>query len=114
MENLAALCNKAISQTCMSCVEGCSGYPPAFISVSGHSRACTPGGCHNCTAHSLVQEGGKGGKLPDEAITPKGEDYSKWYLDLVAKAQLADYGPVRGAHWTSLIGFLTPKGMVPS
>eukprot|EP00983_Pelagomonas_calceolata_P135277 1162142-Pelagomonas_calceolata.AAC.6 len=39
--------------------------------------------------------GGKaeGGKVPDEAITPKSEDYSKWYLDIVAKAQLADYGP---------------------
>jgi hypothetical protein len=25
-----------------------------------------------------------------------GEDFSRWYLDLVAKADLADYGPVRG------------------
>jgi prolyl-tRNA synthetase len=29
-------------------------------------------------------------------ITPKGEDYSQWYLDVVLKADLADYGPVRG------------------
>jgi prolyl-tRNA synthetase len=29
-------------------------------------------------------------------ITPKGEDYSQWYLDVVLKAELADYGPVRG------------------
>lgn len=29
-------------------------------------------------------------------ITPKAEDYSKWYLDVVRKAELADYGSVRG------------------
>jgi hypothetical protein len=23
------------------------------------------------------------------------EDFSRWYLDVVAKAELADYGPVR-------------------
>jgi prolyl-tRNA synthetase len=35
-------------------------------------------------------------KTIEEAITPKSEDFSKWYLDIVAKASLADYGPVRG------------------
>lgn len=35
-------------------------------------------------------------KQNEEAITPKSEDFSKWYLDLVARAELADYGPVRG------------------
>jgi len=55
----------------------------------------------NCVLRIRQQGGGKGGdkgggKVPEEAITPKSEDYSKWYLDLVAKAQLADYGPVRG------------------
>ena len=29
-------------------------------------------------------------------ITPKSEDYSQWYLDVVLKAELADYGPVKG------------------
>jgi len=29
-------------------------------------------------------------------ITPRREDYSKWYLDVVRKAELADYGPVKG------------------
>jgi prolyl-tRNA synthetase len=29
-------------------------------------------------------------------ITPKGDDYSQWYLDVVLKADLADYGPVKG------------------
>jgi prolyl-tRNA synthetase len=29
-------------------------------------------------------------------ITPKGEDFSQWYLDVVLKTELADYGPVKG------------------
>ncbi len=29
-------------------------------------------------------------------ITPKSEDFSQWYLDVVLKAELADYGPVKG------------------
>ncbi|KAL6753740.1 prolyl-tRNA synthetase [Haematococcus lacustris] len=41
-------------------------------------------------------KGGAGGKAVEAGITPKSEDFSKWYLDLVAKAELADYGPVRG------------------
>lgn len=31
-----------------------------------------------------------------KAITPKSQDYSQWYLDVVLKADLADYGPVKG------------------
>mmetsp|Transcript_26702 Transcript_26702/g.58223 ORF Transcript_26702/g.58223 Transcript_26702/m.58223 type:complete len:570 (+) Transcript_26702:100-1809(+) len=43
------------------------------------------------------KQGGEGGaKASEEAITPKSVDFSRWYLDLVAKAGLADYGPVRG------------------
>ena len=40
--------------------------------------------------------GGGGGKAAEAAVTPRSEDFSKWYLDVVAKAELADYGPVRG------------------
>jgi prolyl-tRNA synthetase len=29
-------------------------------------------------------------------ITPRSQDFSKWYLDVVQKAQLADYSPVKG------------------
>jgi prolyl-tRNA synthetase len=29
-------------------------------------------------------------------ITPRSEDFSKWYLDLVRRAELADYSPVKG------------------
>jgi len=31
-----------------------------------------------------------------ERITPRNEDYSQWYLDVIREAELADYGPVRG------------------
>jgi prolyl-tRNA synthetase len=29
-------------------------------------------------------------------ITPKSEDFSQWYIDVILKAELADYSPVRG------------------
>jgi prolyl-tRNA synthetase len=29
-------------------------------------------------------------------ITPRSQDYSQWYLDVVLKTELADYGPVKG------------------
>jgi len=31
-----------------------------------------------------------------KVITPRSEDYSRWYTDLVTQAQLADYAPVKG------------------
>ena len=31
-----------------------------------------------------------------EKITPREEDYSQWYVDIVLKARLADYSPVKG------------------
>jgi prolyl-tRNA synthetase len=41
----------------------------------------------------------------EESVTPKSEDFSRWYLDVVAKAQLADYGPVRGTMVIRPYGF---------
>ena len=29
-------------------------------------------------------------------ITPRSKDFSQWYLDVVRKAELADYSPVKG------------------
>ena len=31
-----------------------------------------------------------------EKITPRGVDYSQWYIDIVLNAKLADYSPVKG------------------
>ena len=39
------------------------------------------------------------GNKPDAfvtEITPRSEDFSKWYLDVVRRAELADYSPVKG------------------
>ncbi|MBP7776018.1 MAG: proline--tRNA ligase [Acidobacteria bacterium] len=35
-----------------------------------------------------------GGQVTE--ITPQSEDFSRWYLDVVRKAELADYSPVKG------------------
>ena len=29
-------------------------------------------------------------------ITPRAEDYSRWYTDIIAQAQLAEHAPVKG------------------
>ncbi|NDJ54496.1 MAG: proline--tRNA ligase [Chloroflexi bacterium] len=34
--------------------------------------------------------------MSQKGVTPRGEDYSRWYNDLVQLADLADYAPVRG------------------
>jgi prolyl-tRNA synthetase len=31
-----------------------------------------------------------------EGVTPRSEDYSRWYTDVIQKAELADYAPVKG------------------
>ena len=31
-----------------------------------------------------------------ERITPRSEDFSQWYSDVITQAKLADYSPVRG------------------
>jgi prolyl-tRNA synthetase len=38
-------------------------------------------------------------------ITPRSEDFSQWYLDVVLKAELADYGPVKGCMVIRPYGF---------
>ena len=34
--------------------------------------------------------------MSQQGVTPQSEDFSKWYTDVVQKADLADYSPVRG------------------
>ena len=32
----------------------------------------------------------------NQRITPRSEDFSAWYTDVIARAELADHSPVRG------------------
>ncbi len=40
------------------------------------------------------KDGSKDGQVTE--ITPQSEDFSRWYLDVVRRAELADYTPVKG------------------
>ena len=44
-------------------------------------------------AHQMARRDGKGFV---ERLTKKSADISRWYTDVVLKAELADYAPVRG------------------
>lgn len=35
-------------------------------------------------------------RVTERGITPRSQDFNAWYLDVIANAELADYGPVRG------------------
>ncbi|XP_054819870.1 proline--tRNA ligase, chloroplastic/mitochondrial isoform X2 [Prosopis cineraria] len=57
-------------------------------------------------------------RVPDQVITPRSQDFNAWYLDVIANAELADYGPVRGtmvirpygyAIWESIQEYLNVK-----
>jgi prolyl-tRNA synthetase len=43
-----------------------------------------------------MAEAKKGGSGDDRKLTPRSEDFSAWYNDVVLRAELADYSPVRG------------------
>ena len=40
-----------------------------------------------------------------KGVTPKSEDYARWYTDVVTKAEMADYGPVKGTMVIRPYGF---------
>ena len=40
-----------------------------------------------------------------KGITPKNTDYSRWYTDIITKAEMADYGPVKGTMVVKPYGF---------
>ena len=40
-----------------------------------------------------------------KGVTPKSENYSKWYTDVITKAEIADYGPVKGTMVIRPYGF---------
>ncbi|XP_052186793.1 proline--tRNA ligase, chloroplastic/mitochondrial [Diospyros lotus] len=57
-------------------------------------------------------------RVQDRIITPRSLDFNAWYLDVIANAELADYGPVRGtmvirpygyAIWEAIQDYLNVK-----
>ncbi|KAH7443450.1 hypothetical protein KP509_02G035100 [Ceratopteris richardii] len=65
---------------------------------------------------SQFQKGQK--KVQQESVTPRSQDFNMWYLDVIAAAELADYGPVRGtmvirpygyAIWEAIQNYLDAK-----
>lgn len=55
-------------------------------------------------------EGKKGG-VEAAKITPRSEDFGRWYLDVVRDAELADYGPVRGTMVIRPYGYALWEGV---
>ena len=35
-------------------------------------------------------------KIDEKKVTPRSQDFAAWYNDLIIRAELADYSPVRG------------------
>ncbi|CAI5475801.1 unnamed protein product [Closterium sp. Yama58-4] len=56
------------------------------------------GGGGECQGKGGGKAGGKSGAASAEAskIASRSENFSRWYLDVIREAELADYGPVRG------------------
>ena len=46
-----------------------------------------------------------------KGITPRSEDYSRWYQDVIARAELADYAPVRGCMVIRPLGYAIWENM---
>jgi prolyl-tRNA synthetase len=47
-----------------------------------------------------------------QVLTPQGEDFPRWYQDVIAKAELADNGPVRGTMVVRPAGYAIWERMV--
>ena len=48
-----------------------------------------------------------------KGVTPKSQDYSNWYTDVITKAELADYGPVKGTMIIRPYGFQIWENIYP-
>ncbi|SVC61911.1 uncharacterized protein METZ01_LOCUS314765, partial [marine metagenome] len=40
-----------------------------------------------------------------KGVTPQSENYARWYTDVITKAEMADYGPVKGTMVIRPYGF---------
>lgn len=57
------------------------------------------------------KQGGGGGKPAASQITPRTEDFGRWYLDVIREAELSDYGPVRGTMVIRPYGYAIWEGI---
>ncbi|XP_059434470.1 proline--tRNA ligase, chloroplastic/mitochondrial [Corylus avellana] len=65
--------------------------PPSTLAAARFSAQGT------ATTEERADEKSKSGANSQErVITPRSQDFNAWYLDIIANAELADYGPVRG------------------
>jgi prolyl-tRNA synthetase len=46
-----------------------------------------------------------------KVITPRSEDYSRWYTDVVTQSQMADYSPVKGCMVIRPLGYAVWEGV---
>ena len=53
----------------------------------------------------LISDYNIGSKNMSKGVTPQSENYNTWYTDVVTKADLADYGPVKGTMVVKPYGF---------
>ncbi|KAJ6796820.1 putative proline--tRNA ligase, chloroplastic/mitochondrial [Iris pallida] len=83
---------------------------PSVLSLSAATSGASAR--RNSSIHSLAKESlppppappppppptatTKGGLGQEGSVTPRSVDFNSWYLDVIASAELADYGPVRG------------------
>ena len=44
-----------------------------------------------------------------KGVTPQSENYNTWYTDVVTKADLADYGPVKGTMVVNCLLYTSPS-----
>ncbi|XP_039046431.1 proline--tRNA ligase, chloroplastic/mitochondrial-like [Hibiscus syriacus] len=91
--------------------------PPLAAGFSAQSAASSLTGTEDRVDNkksSRVQDRGN----TDGFITPQSQDFNAWYLDIIANAELADYGPVRGtmvirpygyAIWEAIQDYLNVK-----
>jgi prolyl-tRNA synthetase len=47
----------------------------------------------------------------DVGVTPKSEDFARWYLDVIRECELADYGPARGTMVIRPYGYALWEGI---
>ncbi|XP_065869403.1 proline--tRNA ligase, chloroplastic/mitochondrial [Euphorbia lathyris] len=90
----------------------CIRPPPLISSFSVQSAASSPPETEDRVQNlkDRVRE--------DRSVTPRSQDFNAWYLDVIASAELADYGPVRGtmvirpygyAIWEAIQDYLNVK-----